>query len=326
MAIYSFFSILAGSITVKLKYIAIALTASSAVVSLVAIQDWVMLNIFNHPLQTYAGRVASTFGQPNFYAGYLLLTLPFAGKSGRWGNLVLAGAVLAILISGSRTAILLLPLFFLFWIKDRIRRRKLIFMGITAVFLAVFGVSLYLSFRAASGILWQEIFSPYQATLTAQANPRDSVEKRFFLWPLVWELIKQRPVAGYGLENLGLSWSEYFARNQHAFFEENLSPSSVLIRLRDLTVDRSHSYVLDLLIFSGISGLLAWGFLVFLLFWKLQQKSKNKDSGVLVVSLLIYLIWVQFQNQSIVHLIYFWLMIGLVNRKTKHSEGSDMYT
>ena len=56
--------------------------------------------------------------------------------------------------------------------------------------------------------------------------------------------------------------------------------------------------------------------LLILLFKKLRQISYDRGKNVLVFSLVLYLIWIQFQNQSVVHLIYFWLLVGMVDQSS----------
>lgn len=108
-----------------------------------------------------------------------------------------------------------------------------------------------------------------------------------------------------------MSFKNYFEKNKHQIFEENLNINPVLISLKDLNIDRTHNYILDLLLFSGIFGVISYLMLVFLLLKKTKQRT-------LLVGLITYLIWVQFQNQSIVQLIYFWMLIGLVDSENNH--------
>jgi len=72
------FSLLVSQAQIKLEKWALVLCSSAFIVSLLAVKDWVLLNIFSQSVPVYAGRVVSTFGQPNFYAGFLLLSLPFS--------------------------------------------------------------------------------------------------------------------------------------------------------------------------------------------------------------------------------------------------------
>ncbi|KKS12851.1 MAG: hypothetical protein UU67_C0039G0012 [Candidatus Daviesbacteria bacterium GW2011_GWB1_41_5] len=299
------FFLLVSASGIKEEIWAKTLLLSSLIVSFFATGDYVLLNFFHQNIPTYSGRVVSTFGQPNFYAGFLLLGMPFLGRLGRWGELGMLGAGVGILISGSRIAIVLmlvlLVLFFLGKLKN-----KLFFWGGGILCAVILGGFLYLSGDTPSGLIWQEFTLP-QFTRFDQFAPADgAVEKRYYIWPIVWETIKERPILGYGLENIYPAWQKYFAVNYHAFFEENLKQSSVLIRLKDLGIDRSHNYVLDLLVFSGVLGLLGWLGVVGLMLKKVK-------SWPIFASLILYLIWVQFQNQSIIHLIYFWLLAGIID-------------
>ena len=163
-----------------------------------------------------------------------------------------------------------------------------------------------------AGWLEKEFRDPYN-----ELNPdltKVGVEKRYYFWPVLWELITEKPLTGYGLENIAPTFSNYFVTNKHILFEENLKIKPYLFGLKDLYLDRSHNFLLDLLMFSGILGLLGWLGLVVLLFKKLIQKVDGRRKNVLMVCLIIYLIWTAFQNQSVVHLIYFWLIAGLVNQ------------
>lgn len=308
------FFLMISSLKVGLEEWAKVLSASSLVVSLVAIADFISLNFLGKDVPTYAGRVVSTFGQPNFYAGFLLITLPFSlmlldfKKEGRaLGLLGLFGSVGAILISGSRASILLLLPLFVWWLVGRIKNSLAVF-GILGMLVLVLLASILVSVGSRTGLVWQEIVEPNTAQVVNSNLWTASAEKRFYLYPVVWSLINQSSFLGYGLENIQTAFSGYFEENKHPLFEENLSPSSVLIRLKDLTVDRSHSYFLDILMFSGLLGFLAWGALVVILVKKAHQ-------WAILSSLLVYLIWSQFQNQSVVHLLYFWLLVGLIDNK-----------
>lgn len=299
LALYAYlflFSILVSSVKIKLEHVTMILTGSALVVSLVAIQSWVMLNIFNIPVQTYAGRVVSTFGQPNFYSGFLLLTLPFSYYLFKQTKLlgVISGlvSVIGIFVSYSRSAILVMLLLLILGLIDQLKIKL-------RIILIIFPVLLY-----SSGIIGDEVSLPI---LTKNPDlTKVSVEKRAYIWPVAWQLVKQKPLIGYGLENIGQAFSNYFEANKHPLFEENLNISPVLISLKELNIDRSHNYFLDLLLFSGIPGLLVWIFLVAVLLFR--------SKGILLVSLITYLVWAQFQNQSIVHLVYFWLLVGIINQ------------
>ncbi len=303
------------SATALEKY-ALVLSIAAFFVSFLAIRDWVFLNILNIPVLTYANRVVSTFGQPNFYAGFLLLTLPFAyfllkNPNRRlqylgWGSGLIS--MIGILVSYSRLAILLALCLLILGLIGELKVKLKLGLAVISILL----VSAVIAWRFSSGLVGNEIAEPLVTN-----NPdltKESVEKRAYVWPQSFKIFLQKPLAGYGLENIGLAFSNYFERNKHLLFEENLNISPVLISLKELNIDRSHNYLLDLLLFSGVFGLLSWMFLVSLLFVKVGQIYHGRDINVLAVGLATYLIWIQFQNQSIVQLIYFWLLVGLIDQ------------
>ncbi|MDO8638935.1 MAG: O-antigen ligase family protein, partial [Candidatus Daviesbacteria bacterium] len=257
------FALMISSVKIKMEYWAAVLMGAAFLVALFAIKDWVLLNFFHQDIPTYAGRVVSTFGQPNFYAGFLLLSLPFCwGRLGRWGILGVLGIIGGILVSGSRTAIILLPFLLLSLI---IRKKKILFLGF------LIGLLIFLKFF--SGLIYQEIIDPQKVGKMVMTNNFDnSVEKRYYFWPLLWKIIEEKPFLGYGLENIYSAYAYYFEINKHILFELNPNQSSVMYRLRDLGINRSHNYALDLLLFSGILGFLSWGFLVCLMIKKAKSR------------------------------------------------------
>lgn len=294
------FSLLVREFKIKIEVWAKVLVYAAVIVSLLAIKDWLLLNIFNTQVSIYAGRVVSTFGQPNFYSGFLLLSLPFAyhlfKKGNQWMVLLMIISTVGIFVSYSRLAIFLSLILFILAFFD-------LFIIKFRYFLVVFVIILVACF----GVINNEFFKPLNTN-----NPdltKESVEKRIYIWPVLWQIFLEKPFTGYGLENINLAFKNYFEKNKHSLFEENLNIQPILISLKDLNIDRSHNYLLDLLIFSGVFGAGTWLFLIGLLI----RKNKNK---YLLISLLTYLIWIQFQNQSIVHLIYFWLIAGLINSST----------
>ncbi|MBI2005617.1 MAG: O-antigen ligase family protein [Candidatus Aenigmarchaeota archaeon] len=123
-------------------------------------------------------------------------------------------------------------------------------------------------------MVWNEFTQPI--------NSRDpdltkvSVEKRAYIWPVIWQLILQKPLQGYGLENIGKAFADYFQSSYHSLFEANDDIYPFLMSLKELNIDRSHNYLLDLLLFSGTFGLLGWLGLVGVLFWKLRQMSSGR--------------------------------------------------
>ncbi len=298
-------SLMVSSVKLGIKEVALALTLSSIFVSCLAIKQWVELNLFNIPIPTYAGRVVSTFGQPNFFAGFLLLTLPFSYllfknqntkiKFLGWASgLVL---ILGILVSYSRLAILLTLFLLILGLIIQLKNKLVIMATVMVVLLT----TLLVSYQFSLGIIGQEFVVPLKIKTPYLLT--DSLEKRVYIWQILWQQFINKPLLGYGLENISLAFSSF----KHTEYPELLSLVS-----KDLIVDRSHNYILDLLIFSGVPGALVWLILIILVLINLL-KSNGQSKGVLLVGLLTYLVWIQFQNQSIVHLMYSWFLAGLID-------------
>lgn len=314
------FFLMVSQLAVEFKYWAIIISVSSFLVAILAIKDWFLLNFLHTPVPNYAGRIVSSFGQPNFYAGFVLLSLPLTYyllvKTKARLKLyliyfVLLLEVFAIVVSESRTAFLLLFFLVFIWLQSKIKKHFFLISLITVITIIF---SILFANHFSSGILSGQVLN-----LKLSDNPdltHQSVEKRPYMWLVATELIKQKPITGYGLENINKAFSTYFQVNKHKLFEENLKVSPVLISLKDLNIDRTHNYILDLLLFSGVLGLIGWSVLVFLVIRKVLISKVSLENSVLLVGLVIYLIWIQFQNQSIAHLIYFWLLLGLIDKKT----------
>jgi len=316
------FMLMVSTVEIPLMHWAYVLAGSSTLVSILAIKEAISLYLLNMTIPNYAGRVVSTFGQPNLYSGFILLTIPFwwylllsfwreAQPTDRIftfgfyrpsaSRMTLVGALIvvsAILISQSRASLLILGGLLLILLLSRIKHR----ISIIGLSVALILAAAVLSFKFGSGLIFQEIVQPRDQQWLIDNSP----EKREYIWPIIGEFILQKPLFGHGLENLDLAFSKYEK------FHGDRSP--VYYGIKNLVIDRSHNYTLDLLFSSGIIGLVVWLGLILILFR--QAKSK-----ILLAGLVVYVIWIQFQIQSVVHLIYFWLLVGLIEQKPSIDKG-----
>ncbi|MDP3973953.1 MAG: hypothetical protein Q8P92_03915 [Candidatus Daviesbacteria bacterium] len=150
--LFLFFLLISQS-KIKFEYWAYVLAGSSAMVGILAIKDWILLNIFHVQIPTYAGRVVSTFGQPNFYAAFILFSLPFSyyllviNKGRRsWALLaILMISILAIIISGSKSVFLLLILLGLIWLGLYFKK-KYFFWDSSAFILLIIAILISIQF------------------------------------------------------------------------------------------------------------------------------------------------------------------------------------
>ena len=128
-------------------------------------------------------------------------------------------------------------------------------------------------------------------------------EKRVIFWPVLLEQFSKRWIQGYGLENIDIAFDSYEK------FHSARSPT--YYHLKNLNIDRAHNYILDLLLFGGVLVFLPWVFLV----WKMFERAKGT---FLLIPLVVYLIWIQFQIQGVSHLMYFWLIVGLIDQHSRN--------
>ncbi len=290
-------SLVISTVGVDLKQLSLVFVSSSLLVSVVALRQWIELSVFHLQIPNYAGRVVSTFGQPNFYAGFLLFSLPFLYKlyqdSKKWWFLVgILVTGLGILSSQSRIAIIMVVILAIFSILRPLKNKLIVLFGGTILFIILLVMAGWYE-----KVYQQEFIEPNSQQWLIDNAP----EKRIFIWPIVVEGIGKSWLFGYGLENLNPVFDKYLK------FHGDRTPA--YYGIKNLVVDRSHNYMLDLLVFTGVIGLIIWLLLVFRVLFV------AKSNPLLFSGLVIYLVWVQLQNQSVAHLIYFWLLVGLTDGK-----------
>ena len=197
-------------------------------------------------------RVTGSFDNPAGFAATLCTGFPFmfvfVSDKKTWikGLSVAAGLILitAVLLSASRAGIISLftigifVLFYKFKIKTS---RKII------VFFAAFVISL-------SGLYFLK---------------KDSADGRLFIWTCTWEMIKDKPLLGYGTRGFKANYMHY----QAAYFEENTD--SQFAMLAD-NVNRPFNEYLLIMVNYGLVGLSILLIVCWFL-WKSYARIHNKD-------------------------------------------------
>lgn len=295
------FYLMVSEIALDRKILNKVITFSASLVSAIAVVQFVLLNFFGQPVPAYAGRVISTFGQPNLYSGFLLLALPFAYQLKEKRIFWILIICLGIFLSMSKAAvILLLGLALYIFFKNSKSKGGVIFLMLVFLLNA-----LTFSMDKSTGLVWDEVVRPF----TKEGTEGYLVEKRAYIFPVLFEIYLKSPVFGNGIDSIN-----YLYKGEFADFKPELKNYPPLyLNLMNLTIDRSHNYFLDLMIFSGALGILVYLYLLFQVF-------RTKAPGFLKAFMILYLIWIQFQVQSIIHLILFWAVIGIIDnsKKFKH--------
>lgn len=284
------------------KWIVWSIVLSAVLVSATAVFQFYELHVLKKEILTYSGRVISTFGQPNLYSGFLLLSLPFVMTLKKWKINSFLIISTGIFVSLSRSAIILYSGLLAFYLIMNIKQKGLVIfvIGFLIINLTVYSLS-------ENGFLRNEIAYPL-----VNQGAGSNVEKRIFIIPVVLGIYFQNPLLGYGIDSINELYRGKFAD----FKPELKNYSPLYFNMMNLTVDRSHNYFLDLLIFSGFFGLAAYLYLIYLLL-------KTKSPVYLKISLVLYLVWIQFQVQSIVELMLFWFVAGLLDNKNNLSDDES---
>jgi len=199
--------------------------------------------------------IYATLGRANFVGAYLAMMVPLTlallliTSQRRWlvvWAALLVGQVVVIGLTLARTAWLAtavsLLLLLLLCYGSRLTRlwRRLAWGGVALLFISGPLIVFWLGQRQGG-----------------------STAARLSIWQGVVELIRQRPLLGYGADSLGL------------IFPRVYPPELVYFQGRDFFVDRAHNLLLDWAITAGLPGLLAFG-LVLLLFVIVSVKALRR--------------------------------------------------
>ncbi|MGH9196458.1 MAG: O-antigen ligase family protein, partial [Acidimicrobiia bacterium] len=128
-----------------------------------------------------------------------------------------------------------------------------------------------------------------------------TVGGRLLQWKLTVEMIKSRPVLGWGAETYAFA----FPRFIDAEFERNVG--------RDVIPDRAHNAFLDMAASSGLLGIAGYAALLLLVLWTfLRIRNKDAATVALAGACVAYLVQLQF-SISVPDLdTLFWLLAGIM--------------
>lgn len=282
------------------KQASIAIVISSVFTATLAIIEFASLWLFGNTSQLlYSGRVISTFGQPNFLGAFLVMSLPFAWYlfkqilpvSSLRANFI--GAAILLIVLGiistlSRSSYAGLGTLLIIW---GVYHRRLFIAGIISL----------TALLAFSVILFPNLFLTQWLRLKVEISPvwpLWTAENRLVIARKSVELIAQKPLTGYGLENFSLAFPNVVNQND--------------LGLKDIVVDSSHNIFLDIAAQAGLIGLAIF---VFILILTIKSGLKQNDDFIkaCVCVLITFLIMHQFSPVSIVPMVLFWICMGIIN-------------
>jgi len=238
--------------------------------------------------------VGATFGNPNFLAGYLAVSLPFvfyqikmSGKRQRlWWIFALILQYLAIVASNSYGGLAIGLLFLVGWFLVGKKR----------------GVQIFILLSFSSIILIT--LAVFQQNKISGFVPegRERIFRKILLG------VKKRPILGFG-----------FANSDYAF-EAREWP----IKLQhDVYVDKAHAMLLEVLATTGVVGLTVYLLLIYKITVILIKSYGGADGQekltqkVFLLVFILYLVHSQTNIISIQEELFFWMMTGIAINEGK---------
>jgi len=329
------------------QLITIALLASLPVALYGALQRSGFDPIF--PEYDYSSRVVSTIGNPIFLGAYLIMVIPLAfGRllaslhallgsnqppSSRRSMLLevagyaslLALQLICLLYTQARGpwfGLLSGAVLFSALIALRHRMKKLLLITIAA---SVALIALLVALNLPNTPLEPFTGSPYLSRLAFSdelAAGTGTSWVRLFIWQGTLELIRSRPNIGFTpdpLRPLRLLIG-YGPETMEAVFPQVYPPGLAYVEARESVVDRAHNELLDLVVTTGVLGLLAFLLLVgsffycgFSLLWRTRSFKAQISLAALLSAMFAHLVEAQFGILLPSDELLLWLYLALVS-------------
>lgn len=254
---------------------------TSLILSFGNILSMVLLHLFNIYTPNIYGITAFTFGQPNFLAGYLLLTLPF-----------------------------------IYFLRQNAKVKNIYDFGLILVIICIFttqswggllGILLFVLILVLKNKNWNLLFGLFLGLtllsyifLFKHEGQIDYVfEGRQRIFTKAIMAFETKPLLGWGLANFDIA----FDTIDWPIHLNN-----------DVYVDKAHSSLLEILVASGLIGLISYLSLFVAVIYKLRKGFFFLGSWrlTLFTSLLLYLFHSQTNVISINEEMFFWLVSGII--------------
>ncbi|GEM_PF-2017643 len=283
-------------------FIVKTLIVAQICLSLLGLIQFFLLKTIGGEVVNYQGRVAATFGNPNFFGGVEACLLPFLLFSPKYFLFTpkyfarkevifrflkkwpikwsLVGLIIfSILLSGSRSAILATLVVggvYLISTLPQLSRKKsvgLVFFGIICLIFAAY-------FVHGSGLTERRV---------------SCCDNRTIVWQQATRAVRDRPILGWGQENFQLVEVE-----------------------KQILADNTHNIFLEMLVSAGWAGLI--------LFLLIILTALGKASLPIKLSLVALLITAQFNPISVYQIVLLWVLVGLAYFKPKIAPQNFLVT
>ncbi|QQG52482.1 MAG: O-antigen ligase family protein [Candidatus Falkowbacteria bacterium] len=290
----------------KIRRILLSANLSATLVGLYGVLQILNIDFLTWPDEPYlTGRALSTFGQPNFFASFLLLTIPLAfylaySSKNFWAKAFFSFAavfqILGLFSTASRGGLLALVVIGVLFIAYLLLAAKF-----TARIKVLIAAGAFLIFILGIGAL--EVFTPgrLQESFNLSAG---SFAARINFFHASADAILKKPVFGYGLENAGEVFIKYYENDWGIYADVSAN------------TDRAHNLILDTLLNAGFFGLLLfslWYYSFFKLAWQNYRTGKYKYLSLAIGAAAgAYLISLMFSFAIVAAEVYFWLLFAIL--------------
>lgn len=239
----------------------------------------------------WEGAIGASFGQPNFAAGYLLITLPLC----YWLYHTVK----------KRTRFLILLLFLLQLLAIFLTQSLAASVGIILCLLLFYLVRKHISGKIA----WMSVFILVSllgvfAFLYRERNSGFQPEGRPRIYTKILLGAMRKPLLGWGWANVDYAFNEipYPMRFEH-----------------DIYVDKAHSSILEMFAATGLIGLTIYLALIVYLLQALFRYSfwgENRERLLFQTLLMVFILYL-FHSQtnviSIAEELFFWVILGITS-------------
>lgn len=261
--------------------------------------------------ENWSKRAFSTMGNPNFLGSYIVLIIPtsiyfYIINKNITGLTAYAILFYCLLSTGTRGAWLgtiasIMAFAAIHYMYFRYSKgeftRYIILIVITMLLLALY------NFYTEGAFIdrFLSIKRDADEFLTNGDRADYSGANRGFIWKRVAELIKKRPLTGYGIENLGEAFKKYYTKDMIELWNE--------VRY----LDKAHNEYLHIAVTSGIPSLLVYLTFISQIILKGLFRLKNCKTALLILSSVIGYMTAAFFNISVVSVAYvYWIFLGLL--------------
>ena len=306
----------------QVKRILLAIMLSSLAVCLYGGAQFLGLDYINwQEPATKTGRIFSTLGQPNFLGHFLIMTIPlimyfllFVARK-KWIKLLsfilFLLNIFCLISTYSRAAWIGFALsFFIFLIGVLFLKNKKISAILTFLIVSLALIlTLFLSYSGQIRTPDKDDALWVRRILGSFEIDSGSVNLRLAYWKAGLNEIKSMPLPrlffGYGPDSLGDVYLKNYDTSWAIY--ESLPP------------DRSHNFLLDIIISFGLFGSLVWVFFVIYVAKRVQlffKRKKDETERFFVFAILIsffaYFCNNLFSFSATTHLVYFYLLLAIL--------------